>query len=463
MSLRAKVMRGGVYLFVRQGLGVAIGTIGVILLTRTIGPGAYGLYGAALGIYIYLVSLSSWGVEVYLIRREGEPQPQDYHQAFSLLLVLGLAGAGVAILTLPLLERWMRLEGFGPVATALFAGLPVVLLSRVPLAHLERALDYRSVALIELSAQAVFYLVALPLAYQGLGPWAPIGGWWGQEILRLGMLYRTSGYRPRLYWESARVRAMMRYGLGYSSSIWVWQMRMLVNPLVVGRYAGADAVGYVTLTIRIVEQLSFVKEFAWRLSIPALARVQESLSRMGKAVTEGMSLQLMAVGGPLVGFGLVAPWVIPNLFSPRWLPVLEIYPFIALGYMANAVFNMHSSALYVLRMNWKVTVFGLVHIILFAGSALFLIPSLGLRGYGWAEVAALPSYIFLHFFVTAYVGRPRYAYAGIWFTAWAIPLLSSQLLGAWTAICIIAPLIWPGTRRKLLQMAATIWRSFSEA
>src|SRR5215217_7320391 len=200
MSLRAKVMRGGVYLFVRQGLGMAIGTIGVILLTRTIGPGAYGLYGAALGIYTYLLSLSTWGVEVYLIRREGEPQPQDYHQAFSLLLVLGLAGAGVAILALPLLERWVHLEGFGPVATALFAGLPVVLLSRVPLAYLERALDYRSVALIELSAQAAFYLVALPLAYQGLGPWAPIGGWWVQEILRLGMLYRTSRYRPRLYW-----------------------------------------------------------------------------------------------------------------------------------------------------------------------------------------------------------------------------------------------------------------------
>src|SRR5215213_8041747 len=103
MSLRTKVWRGGAYLFVRQGLGIAISTVGVILLTRMIGPGAYGIYGAAFGFYTYLSILSQWGVEVYLVRREGEPQPQDYHQAFSLLLLLGLAGAGAAILVLPLL------------------------------------------------------------------------------------------------------------------------------------------------------------------------------------------------------------------------------------------------------------------------------------------------------------------------------------------------------------------------
>jgi hypothetical protein len=50
--------------------------------------------------------------------------------------------------------------------------------SRVPSARLERALAYRRLALIELAAQMAFYLVALTLAYRGLGVWAPIGGRW---------------------------------------------------------------------------------------------------------------------------------------------------------------------------------------------------------------------------------------------------------------------------------------------
>jgi PST family polysaccharide transporter len=442
---------------------MAISTLGIILLTRTIGPEAYGLYAAAFGIFTYLVNLSTWGVEVYLIRREGEPQLQDYHQAFSLLLLLGSVGAGLAILILPFLERWVGLEGFGPVATAMFSGLPIVLLGRVPLARLERALAYRSVALIELSVLVAYYLVALPLAYQGLGPWAPLGGWWAQELLRLALLYRASAYRPRLHWESARAREMVRYGLGFSASIWVWQLRMLVNPLVVGRYAGADAVGYVALTIRMVEQLGFVKDITWRLSVPALARVQEDLSRTVRAITEGMTLQTMAAGAPLVGFSLLAPWIIPVLFGSRWLSVVEIYPFIALGYLANTGFNVHSSALYVLKKNWQVAIFHVAHVVLFAGAALLLVPYLGVKGYGWAEVAALPSYILVHIWVAAYIGRPTYSHAGIWFAAWAIPLLGWQFLGPWAVIGIIAPLVWPGTRRELLRTVEMVWEAISPA
>jgi PST family polysaccharide transporter len=152
----------------------------------------------------------------------------------------------------------------------------------------------------------------------------------------------------------------------------------------------------------------------------------------------------------------VAPWIIPALFGSRWLPVLEVYPFIALSYLANAAFTLHSSVLYVLQKNWQVTLFHLVHIALFAGAAVLFVPYIGVRGYGWAEVVALPSYIFMHASVVAYIGRPRYPHAAIWFTAWAIPLFGWQFLGPWTAISIVAPLIWPSTRRDLLQTVAMI-------
>src|SRR5215212_5884527 len=150
MSLRARVQRGGIYLTLRQVLGVGVAALGVILLTRAIGPDAYGLYAAAIGIFAYLSAMSAWGVDVYLIRRATEPSPDDYHRAFSFLLLTGLAGTGLALLALPFLDRWMRLEGFVPVAIAVFATLPIHLLGRVPFARLERALDYRSIALVEL-------------------------------------------------------------------------------------------------------------------------------------------------------------------------------------------------------------------------------------------------------------------------------------------------------------------------
>ncbi len=99
----------------------------------------------------------------------------------------------------------------------------------------------------------------------------------------------------------------------------------------------------------------------------------------------------------------------------------------------------------------------LVHLLLFAGTASLLVPYLGLRGYGWAEVMSLPSSIVVLVWFQLHVSKLRYVQAGVWFMAWAIPLFSWQL-GPWVWVSLIPPLIWPATRRELLQAIAMVLR-----
>lgn len=448
-SLRTQVLRGGTFLVIRQGLGVIIGLGGVLLLTRAIGPEKYGLYAACLNIFGYVQSLSQLGIEIFVVRREGEEDSQVYHQAFTLLLLLGLGGMLLSLLGLPLLSQWVRLDGFSSVAGVIFLGLPLVLLSQVPLARLERRLDYKRVAVIELGSQLIYYLVALPLAFQGAGVWAPVAGWCTQQIQTVGLLFLISRYRPRLCWNPDLIKQMLSYSVGYSASSWVWQLRNLVNPLVVGRYAGAEAVGYVALAIRLVEVLSFVKGATWRLSIAALGRLQGDPIRLGKAVSEGMSLQILALGPLLVAASWVSPLILPLLFGDRWLPVIQIYPFIALSYLSNAMFNLHSSVLYVLQKNWEVTAFHVAHIILFAGASLLLVPRLSnIVGYGWGEVVALASYAVIHIFVVRNISSPDYRLPMLWWSASAAALFVYQL-GWWSALGLVIIAFLPSTYQQI--------------
>jgi PST family polysaccharide transporter len=227
----------------------------------------------------------------------------------------------------------------------------------------------------------------------------------------------------------------------------------------VGQYAGAEAVGQVALTIRLVEQpSSLMLVVSMRLSIPVFARLQGDRARLVKVVTEGMSLQLMVMGPLLAGFGLVAPWIIPLMLGPQWLPVLEVYPFIAASSLGSAVLGLHVAVLYVLQKNWKVVFSYLVYIVLFTSLALLLVPRLGLTGYGWAVVMVLPSLCLpLIIWVRVYMGRLRYTEAGIWYTAWAVPLFSWQL-SPWVWISVLVPLIWPPTRRELVAILEATFR-----
>ena len=126
-SLRQLAMRGGAYLSLRQGFGVFVSFGGIILLTRIIGPEGYGLYAAAFGIFTFLFTVCLWGVEIYLVRREGEEREEAYHQAFTLLLMLGVAGTPAVYRGAPApagLGASRRLRAGGPDDVSQFAARP---------------------------------------------------------------------------------------------------------------------------------------------------------------------------------------------------------------------------------------------------------------------------------------------------------------------------------------------------
>src|SRR5271169_4592102 len=67
-SLRKLILRGGGILYVRQVISIALNLLGILVITRVIGPEGYGAYAAASGIYLFVESLGEAGIEVYLIR-----------------------------------------------------------------------------------------------------------------------------------------------------------------------------------------------------------------------------------------------------------------------------------------------------------------------------------------------------------------------------------------------------------
>jgi O-antigen/teichoic acid export membrane protein len=451
VGLRTQILTGGLYMALRSCLGFLLGAIGAILVTRKIGPAAYGLYAATFGIFLYLSQLGQMGINVYLIRKEGEIEDHLYHQAFCLLLLLGIAISTVAILSLPLLQRIVRLAGFKTVGLVFFCGLPLSLLAMIPLARLERNLDYRRVATIELVQQVVYLIVAVSLAYKGFGVWAPVSGFWAGQVVVLIVLYWVSRYWPRFFWNWQLVREMTGYGLGYSSSTWVWQLRTLVNPVLVSRFMGAEAVGYIAVAINLVNMMSFVKTATWRISIAALGKLQESRNLLAQAVSEGMQLQVMALGPFLVVLLCLAPWGIPLVYGPHWLPVLTVLPFIATGSLINAMFNLHASTLYVLRLNWKVTKFHIVAVVLFMGGAVLLVSRFGLRGYGLAELLVLPSYLLLHKYLRQTVGTIKYQKAFLWCLPFAVALYS-YMFGWWVMVGLVGLLMMRSTWVDLLKL-----------
>jgi O-antigen/teichoic acid export membrane protein len=388
--------RGGIYLGLRYGLGVVVSLGNMLVLTRWIGPHAYGLFVTALGLTSFLAALARGGIDTYIVRMEGKPDKRVYDVATTLILGHSILLVAGSVAALPLLVRWYGSREFVPAYLVTLLTIPLAGLAGPPTAKLERELNFRAVAGIELGGQVLALIVSMAMAWGGFGVWAPVTGLLVWQFWAAGGALAAAGLAPALRFDRAQARAMLAFGAGYSASLRVWQLRTLVNPLLVGRFAGPEAVAFVALAIRIAEGLGFVRIAAGRLAIAALARLRHDPPKFQSALENALHLQVLTLGPLLCVFALAAPALVPRLIGTCWLPSLQVYPFVAAAVLVNSLYNLQASALFVAGRQWVVMRAYVWHVALLVGTTVILLPRLGILGYGWAELAACAGYGVLH-------------------------------------------------------------------
>ena len=92
---------------------------------------------------------------------------------------------------------------------------------------------------------------------------------------------------------------------------------------------------------------------------------------------------------------------------------------------------------------------------IFAIAAATSVSVYGLRGYGYAELAALPAYILLHVLAARLIGTPDYRSAAIWWTGAAIGLFWREL-GAWAIAAPFLALLTPASRKRIASLAESV-------
>ncbi|HET6868342.1 MAG TPA: oligosaccharide flippase family protein, partial [Solirubrobacteraceae bacterium] len=267
MSVRRQGLLAGAYLSLREGGGMGIRLLGMLALTRLLGPTQYGLYAGSAAIVATLGTIAQMGTEIHLIRREQEPERAVYDQTFTFLVISTLVACAVGYAVSFWLGDWMGDDRFVGPFRVLLISIPVNVLWVPAQAKLERAFHYKRLAWIEIGGDIALYGVSVTLAFTGIGVWAPVAGYLAWQTWLLVASSAAAGYVPRLHWSRAGLLEVARWGFGYSPGLWLRQIEGVIGPLVIGRFAGAAGVGYATFVARLVDTLGFPARASWRLSI----------------------------------------------------------------------------------------------------------------------------------------------------------------------------------------------------
>ena len=403
----ARLARGGVYLVGRQVVGTVISLLAMFFVTRTIGAAAFGSFAAAAAIVTVVQTFSLMGIPVFLLRRTQALERSDFDVAFTLTIMIAALVTAVGVVASTASQEVTGLAAVPLVAASMFVATPVLFAGAIATAALERAFDFRRIAAIEFVSQLGNVVVSIPLALNGAGVWSPVAGWWAGACIMALLGLVLGPYRPRFRWNATLAWQMLAFGFRYSASSWLLQLRQLFNPLLVGPFLGAEAMGVFALTTRVVEALGFVKAIAWRMSLAAFAQVAGDAERIAAAAAKGAQLQMLVMLPLLVGFSLVGPQVVTVVLGRDWSGTRTVFPPIAMGAIVNCLFSLQASALHVASRSSTVALYSAVHVsLLMIGGWLFL-PVLGLNGLAVAELTALIAYPILHFAMVDVYGQSR--------------------------------------------------------
>jgi O-antigen/teichoic acid export membrane protein len=446
--LRQAALKGGAILVVRQGVSLVLKLVGVLMITRVLGPAIYGTYVSASTVFNYAGTVCYAGMGIYFLRLQGEVSESSFRTLYSLLMFTALpvvviieAGAGW-------FARYVGIPGVESVARIIALALPLQLLALPAMLRLERGLDYRRVAMNEIISQSAFYMLAVPLVLLHIGGANTLAAAIVfQQAVSCLLAHTVTKTIPRFSLDRPVAAKVIRFAVDYSMATWIWQMRVLVNPLIVGPALGARAVGLVGMTISLLETMSVVRMIAWRLSVAILTKVGTDARRLRAAVTDGMELQVLAVGAIMVTFGWTGRFIVPRLLGPQWLGLMQIYPYLALSYLTIATFNMHSATLSVVNKNRDLALYNAASVTAFAVTAYFALHAFGIIGYGYAELATIPVYFLLHVILTRVIGSPSYRLAALWWLGAAAGLFWQ--FGLWTIAAAFLTLLLPISVKKL--------------
>jgi lipopolysaccharide exporter len=336
-TLGTSAAKGLLWSALSMGANKFVAFASTVVLARLLAPDDFGVFAAALTLMLYLEVALDLGISAAVVYEQEEGLTSRLDTAFTTNVlfasVLTLVGIGIA----PALARLLGV----PDATLIFRVMSFYLLIRglgqVNTAVLRRDLNFRRLAIVEISGAAARACISVVLAAMGYGVWSIVWGFLAGELASTVAAWFVVRFRPRLHIDIKAARSMLRFGLGVVALNIINELALNSDYLVVANRLGATALGFYTLAYRLPELL--VNNAFWvfsRVAFPVYAKGRAA-GRDAMRDTMLRALRLASLFGFAVGTGLaiVSRDAILVLFSDKWheaiTPMAVISMSVALG------------------------------------------------------------------------------------------------------------------------------------
>ena len=315
----------------------AFGFLVSVVLARLLSPRDYGLVAAGAIFTGFLSSLGGSGLITALVQK-ADIREEDLDTSFWVALGLG-GGMGLILVgASQYAATFFREPRVGPLLMVQAIGLVVTPLGAVQTALLLRKMDFRSLAIVDLSTIGASGVLAIGMALTGWGVWSlVVPGLVGTGVGTIVLWWRVDWrVRGGIVWGS--LRSLGRFSLTIMTFNVLNYVRSNIDYLVLGRMLGTWPLGlyYLAYNLTTIPQTRLVPVVT-RVLFPALSAMQHDLARLQTGYTQAVRYVSLVTFPLLVGLLILAPEFVLAVFGVRWV---EAAPLVRILSIAGLLYSV---------------------------------------------------------------------------------------------------------------------------
>lgn len=222
------------------------------ILARVLGPADFGYAAMAMTLFAFLASVGDVGLASAIIR-EQDVTANVWTSTFLVTVGIGLVFALIQILFSPLLAGFYGEPTILPLAEALAIAMFAQVISSIPIAYMQKAGRYQSIAINDIVSVIVAAVLALAIGIMTQSVWALIVQQIAMPVVRTGLALWQAKMPMRFHFDMAEIRPFFGFSARITGASLIGFVNRQTDNLLIGRYLGAEALGLYSRAYQVMQ------------------------------------------------------------------------------------------------------------------------------------------------------------------------------------------------------------------
>ena len=332
-TYRGKALSGMAWKFAERLLTKIVTGVVSIILARILFPEDYGVISLTTVFITLFDVFVTYGFGVALVQKK-DADELDFSSTFYAAFVISSALYALLFFAAAYIGDFYDSPLLCSVLRVLGLRLPISALGTVQNAIVSRKLMFKQFFWASFIGTVLSAVVGIWMAYAGYGVWALVGQQLTDIVVdKIFFLFATRWY-PKLCFSFTRVKGLLNYGWKILVSGLINTGYTELRSLIIGKkYTKADLAYYDKgKTFPSVLENSIHAPINDVL-FPILAKEQDNLERVKDITRKTITTSCFFVFPAMVGLAVVAPTVVPLVYTSKWNPIIPFMQLLCVSFM----------------------------------------------------------------------------------------------------------------------------------